>query len=152
MRTEIKKLDSRDLGRFKDLLRVFEDVFEMEGFTMPGDRYLQQLLERQDFFAYVALQDNQVAAGLTAYMLQQYYSALPLVYIYDLAVKREFQRQGLGKSLIKSVTDYSKEIGAEEVFVQADEPDVHALEFYRSTGAREEKVLHFSYPLITAGK
>lgn len=35
----------------------------------------------------------------------------------------------------------------EEVFVQADEADDYALDFYHSTGAAEEKVVHFYYPL-----
>jgi aminoglycoside 3-N-acetyltransferase I len=35
----------------------------------------------------------------------------------------------------------------EEIFVQAVEADEHALDFYRSTGAQSQKVVHFYYPL-----
>ena len=92
---------------------------------------------------FVAFSDNNIVGGLTAYILQQYYSRLPLVYVYDIAVKIEFQRQGIGRMLITSITKYCKEIGVEEVFVQADEVDDYAIEFYTSTGARNEKVRHF---------
>jgi aminoglycoside 3-N-acetyltransferase I len=147
MSVEIKKLGKQDIDQFKRLILVFERVFEMHHFKMPGDGYLQQLLEKDSFFVFVALMDDQVIGGLTSYTLQQYYSTKPLVYIYDLAVQTEFQRKGIGKMLIAGINAYCKENGVEEVFVQADEDDAHALDFYRSTGARPEKVVHFYYPL-----
>jgi aminoglycoside 3-N-acetyltransferase I len=149
MSVEIKLLSKQDIYKFKELIQLFEDVFEMESFHMPDDIYLQQLLGNNRFFVFVALSDNNIVGGLTAYTLQQYYSKLPLVYIYDVAIKTEFQRQGIGRMLITSITKYCQEIGVEEVFVQADEVDDYAIEFYTSTGARNEKVRHFYYPLNT---
>jgi hypothetical protein len=35
----------------------------------------------------------------------------------------------------------------EEVFVQADQPDEHAIEFYHAMGGIAEQVVHFYYPL-----
>ena len=95
MSIEIKKLGKQDIDKFIELIRVFEDVFEMKNFKMPDKNYLQQLLEKNSFFVFVALSDDKVIAGLTSYTLQQYYSTSPLVYLYDLAVKTEFQRQGI---------------------------------------------------------
>lgn len=148
MNVQIKKLGTQDLPAFTALIRVFEDVFEMGNFQMPDEHYLQQLLEKDSFFVFVALSEDKVVGGLTAYILPQYYSKSPLVYIYDLAVRTEFQRQGVGKQLMSGINNYCKEIGIEEVFVQAEEEDVHAVEFYHSTGARAEKVVHFYYPLL----
>jgi len=79
--------------------------------------------------------------------MQQYYSKSPLVYIFDLAVKTEFQRQGIGKMLITGNNSYCKDIGAEAVMVQADEVDDYAIKFYHSTGAKAEKIIHFEYLL-----
>ncbi len=114
---------------------------------MPGEIYLQQLLQKDDFFVFVALLNNKVVGGLTSYIMQQYYSTSPLVYIFDLAVKREYQFKGIGKKLIAGNNTYCKEIGAEAVMVQADEADDYAIKFYHSTGATAEKVIHFDYPL-----
>lgn len=144
---EIKKLHDTDFFQFKELILLFEDVFEMKDFIIPDDDHLLHLLEKDDFFVFVALSENKVIGGLTSYALEQYYSKKPLVYIYDLAVKTEFQRQGIGKLLISGITGYCKNIGIEEVFVQVDEIDEHALEFYYSTGAIAEKIVHFYYPL-----
>jgi len=149
MEVEIKKLGNEDIEQFKELIRVFENVFEMENFTMVPDSHLQQLLQKKEFMVFIALSENQVVGGLTAYTLQQYYSTSSLVYVYDLAVKNELQRKGIGKKLMQAITAYCKKNGIREVFVQADAADDYALDFYRSTGARAEKVVHFTYPLNT---
>ena len=142
---EIKKLGTKDLEKFLALIRLFEQVFEMKDFKLPDEKHLKQLLDKDDFFVFVALADQTVIGGLTAYSLQQYYSEKPLVYLYDLAIGAEFQRQGIGKELIATLQKYSNEIGTEEIFVQAHEEDKHALDFYHSTGATAEKVVQFYY-------
>ncbi|HZG25818.1 MAG TPA: GNAT family N-acetyltransferase [Chitinophagaceae bacterium] len=147
MKVEIRKLSGGDIEQFTELIRVFEDVFEMENFHTPGRDYLQEVLANQNFFVFVAELDGRILGGLTAYVLQQYYSELPQVYIYDLAVKTEYQRQGIGRKLISGITKYSGEKGMDEVFVQADLEDTHALEFYRATGGTPEQVIHFTYAL-----
>lgn len=147
MDVQIEKLRAKDLTKFLELIRIFEDVFEMQEFTMPPKDYLQKLLEKEDFFAFVALLDGKVIGGLTSYILHQYYAVSPLVYIFDLAVKTEFQRQGIGKKLIAGNNAYCKTLNAEVVMVQADEADGYALDFYRSTGGIPEKVVHFDYNL-----
>lgn len=147
MEVEIKRLEKQEIDLFKELLVLFEDVFEMENFSMPTDTHLRKVLKDHSFAAFVAISDNKLVGGLTSYIIEQYYSTSPLVYIYDLAIKTDFQRQGIGKMLMAAILTYGKEIGAEEVFVQADNIDHHALEFYKSTGGNAEKVVHFTYPL-----
>ncbi|SEL53584.1 Acetyltransferase (GNAT) family protein [Olivibacter domesticus] len=144
MSVEIKKL-GHGLMSFIELIRIFEDVFEMENFKMPEDEYLQKILAEDNFSVFVAVKDEKVVGGLTAYLLKQYYAERPLLYVYDLAVKTEHQRQGIGRLLISAVTEYSKEIGAEEMYVQAEEIDQHAVTFYHSTGAVASKFINFSY-------
>lgn len=143
----IQRLSSERIMHFIELIRVFEDVFEMKNSVIPQENYLQQLLKNEDFHAFVALQDYRVIGGLTAYTLPAYYSKSPLVYIYDVAVKTEFQRKGIGKMLIQSINEYCKLIGVEEVFVQADLEDINAIDFYHSTGGQAENVIHFTYLL-----
>ena len=147
MSMEIKKLGGSDLGAFVQLIRLFEEVFEMKDFKLPDENYLQHLLQSDGFFVFVAVQEEEIVGGLTAYTLHQYYSRSPLIYIYDLAVKVKMQRKGIGKKLIAGVNNYAKSLGAEAVMVEAEEPDHHAIEFYRSTGAAGQKTVHFEYTL-----
>ena len=131
--TSVKKLDENDFDRFIEVIRLFEDVFEMKNFKMPDSNHLQSLLSKSDFFVFAAFQDDKVIGGLTAYVLDQYYSEKPLAYIFDLAVDTKYQRQGIGKKLITEMNKYCTEKGFKEVFVQADKVEDYAIDFYRST-------------------
>ncbi|TRX48061.1 GNAT family N-acetyltransferase [Fulvivirga sp. M361] len=144
----VHKLDEHDFEKFVKVIRLFERVFEMENFSIPPLVHLQKLLSKHDFFVFVALQDGIVTGGLTAYVLEQYYSEKPLAYIYDLAVDTPYQRQGIGKALIEGMNHFCQEKGFEEVFVQADKAEDDVIDFYRSTlPTEEEQVVHFYYTL-----
>jgi aminoglycoside 3-N-acetyltransferase I len=147
MRIEIQKLNAYQVDEFIELLDVFEVVFEMKNFESPSIKHLEELLAKEDFFVFVAVSEGTIVGGLTAYSLMQYYSESPLVYIYDVAIMKKYQRKGIGKKLMLGINDYCKEMDVEEIFVQAVEADEHALDFYRSTGAQSQKVVHFYYPL-----
>lgn len=148
MEIYIKRLSADNLDLFISLIDLFEEVFEMKDFRMPERGHLDKVLRSNGFQAWVALNESsEVVGGLTAYELQQYYSGRPLVYIYDLAVKSALQRRGIGTQLIDAINEYCQKTGVEEVFVQADRVDQHAVDFYRKTGATEEDVLHFYYDL-----
>ncbi len=145
---KIKRLLEGDLNEFVDLVKLFEEVFEMKNFSIPDKRHLQNLLNRIDFDVFVAFKNDMVVGGLTTYVLEQYYSGKPLAYIYDLAVDTHLQRQGIGKKLITEANKFYREKGFEEVFVQAEKVDDHVIDFYRKTNlSGEEQVVHFYYTL-----
>jgi aminoglycoside 3-N-acetyltransferase I len=144
----IRQLSIKDVSCFKNLIAVFEEVFEMKNFSMPKSEYLRELLAKESFHVFVALKEGSVIGGLTAYTLNQYYSEKPLAYIFDLAVASLWQRQGIGNALIMHAKSYFRQNGYSEVFVQADRVDDYAIDFYRKTKPTEEEdVLHFYYTL-----
>ena len=145
---KIQILQSNNLEELKELIAVFEEVFEMKNFRLPPDEHLQKLLEKATYFPVIAKIENKIVGGLTVYILDQYYSQKPLAYIYDLAVLTEYQRKGVGKSLIEFTINYCKSMGFEQAFVQAEKIDDYAIDFYRLTKpTTEEQVLHFTYIL-----
>ena len=142
---EIKLLQSEDLEKLTQLIRLYERVFEMETFVLPSQEYLQYLLDRPGATFLVALIDKQVVGGLTAHELPSTYFESNEVYVYDLAVAQGHQRKGIGEKLLDELGTLCKKRGDKEFFVQADIDDKHALEFYHATGGVPEKVIHFSY-------
>ena len=146
MTPTIRLLSAQDLDAFTALVYLFEDVFEMEDFTIPPPEHLAAVLGREGFMAMVAEDKGKVIGGLTAYTLDHYYQEQPYAYLYDLAVDRDYQRQGIGKQLITALNVHCQEQGYEEVFVQADRDEAHVLDFYRGTSPTgEEEVIHFTY-------
>ncbi|MDR7130285.1 aminoglycoside 3-N-acetyltransferase I [Algoriphagus sp. 4150] len=145
---EMKVLMPNEIDEFQELISVFELVFEMENFKRPANSHLQGILAKDSFISIVALHNKKVVAGLTIYLLDQYYSDKKLAYLYDLAVLTEYQRKGIGKQLILFTKEYCKRNGFEELYVQAEKVDDYAIDFYRLTKpTAEDHVVQFSYIL-----
>lgn len=67
------------------------------------------------------------------------------VLIHDLAVRHDYQRQGVASRLMLELRAGAALAGIHEVFVQADNEDVHALDFYRAQGATPSPVTFFTF-------
>ncbi len=141
----IRKLSVRHLNDFRQLLLLFKEEFKMKDFKTTSENHLLKLFQSKYFIAFVAREKKVIIGGLTAYVLSSYYSDSSEVYIYDLAIKKNFQRKGMGKELLQSLKDYCSKNDYKIFFVQADETDAHALKFYRSTGGIPQKVIQFTY-------
>jgi aminoglycoside 3-N-acetyltransferase I len=147
MEMVIKQLSGNDVDQLTEMLILFGEVFEMENYQMPAKSYLETLLKSPNFAAFIAVSDHRVVGGLTGHVIPSYYFESSEFYIYDLAVSTTYQRQGIGKKLMACVAAFCHEQNYTEYFVQADEPDEHTIEFYRSTGGRPKRVVHFYYPV-----
>ena len=142
---EIKQLTDANLPIFKLLINLFNTVFEEDQSNKGSDRNLLSLLGNRHFIGMAALVENEVVGGLTAYEIPMYYSDSSEIFLYDLAVDPQYQRLGIGKRLMQSLSEYCLKQGIKEFFVMAHEEDEHAIDFYRATGGKSEKVINFLY-------
>lgn len=147
MEVKISKLSQNNNLKLAQLLHVFEAVFEMKPFATPDAVYLNSLLQDPDIIFMVVEVDGKIIGGLSAYVLSQYYSKEKHAYIHDVAISTAYRRKGIGKKLIAAFNDYCQKMNYAEVFVAAEKEDVHAVEFYRATGADELESVHFFYKL-----
>jgi len=144
---QVKRLQKEDVPIFRQLILLFNEVFETNKDVIPRESYLLDLLNKPSFHAYVILIENEVVGGLTAYeLINSSFEGIEM-FIYDIAIKPAFQRKGLGKQLIASLKEYCRENNIGTIFVEAHESDKHAIDFYHSTGGKAEKVVHFNYNL-----
>jgi aminoglycoside 3-N-acetyltransferase I len=144
---EISRLTKKSSKEFKELIKLFNDVFQEGNDLLPSDSYLENLLTNPYLMVYVTTIDNEIVGGLTAYILPKYNAEKSELFIYDIAVKPEFQRRGIGRSLISKIKEDCVNIDIDEIFVAANEEDDYALDFYRATDGRAEKAIHFTYSL-----
>lgn len=144
---QIKKIEGADLPLFKDLITLFNSVFEVDGSAIASDTHLANLLSKKEFIVFAALQNGEIIGGITAYEMQMYSSDHSEIYIYDVAVRQDIQRIGVGKKLLLSLNKYSEQNNIKTMFVEAHEEDKHAIDFYHSARGNLERVAHFSFKI-----
>lgn len=140
----IQRLTSGDRDLARTLFTLMVAVFE-EGTGDLSDDYLDRLLGREDFWAFAAFANNDIVGGLTAHTLPMTRTATSEIFIYDIAVQPEHQRTGVGRALIAELRAQAARQGISELFVPADNEDVHALDFYRALGGIESPVTIFTF-------
>lgn len=151
----IQRLVPGEAARFKELNQLFSDVFG-DGFgdasyaaSKPSDVYLESLLAKPHVIPLVALAGERVAGGLVAYVLDKFEQERSEIYIYDLAVREEYRRRGIARTLILELKKIAQKCGAWVIYVQADknEEDLPARKLYESLGERED-VFHYDMKVV----
>lgn len=138
-------LTPKDVGLMEAMLTMFGEAFDqVETYSgaRPSIAYLERLLGIDAFMALVAMKDDEVVGGLTAYELQKFEQERSEIYIYDLAVAEGHRREGIATTLIQEIKKIAAARGAYVVIVQADMGDDPAINLYTKLGKRED-VLHF---------
>lgn len=125
---------------FEMMARVFGEDYEP-----LGEDYLEELLGREGFWALAAFVGQEIVGGLTAHTLPMTRSPSSEVFIYDLAVRPDHQRQGVASRLVFELRATAALAGIHVIFVPADNEDVHALDFYRALGATASPVTIFTF-------
>ena len=140
----IVRLGPGSNDRAQALFRLMAEVFEEPRGTL-GERYVERLLNRADFWALAALENDEVVGGLTAHALPMTTSESSELLIYDVAVGSAHQRQGIGRQLFAALREQAAAEGIDVLFVPADNEDAHALDFYRAIGGAPAPVTLFSF-------
>jgi aminoglycoside 3-N-acetyltransferase I len=141
---QTRRLTTGDKDVARQMFAMMGEVFE-EAAEPLGDPYLDRLLGRPDFWAFAAFVGDEVVGGLTAHTLMMTRAESSEIFIYDIAVRTDHQRKGVGRMLVKALRDAALAEGIEDVFVPADNEDTHALEFYRALGGEPAPVTIFTY-------
>jgi aminoglycoside 3-N-acetyltransferase I len=134
--------NDRDLG--KQLFRLMADVFAEESVEL-GDDYVDNLLARPNFWVIAAFLDGLVVGGLTAHLLPMTRTESAEIFIYDIAVREEHQRKGVGRRLMLALREKADAHGVQDIFVPADDGDTHAVAFYRALGGTPSSVTLFTF-------
>ena len=140
----VRRLAAGDRTLARTTFAAMAEVFE-EPHAPLSDGYLDRLLLRDDFWALAALAGDEVVGGLTAHTLPMTRAETSEIFIYDIAVRAEHQRRGVGRQLMLALRDAAAARGIDELFVPADDADAHALDFYRALGGTASPVTFFTF-------
>ena len=132
----------RDLAR--QLFAAMADVFDTPAEPL-SDAYIDKLLVRDDFWAIAAFVGDGLAGGITAHTLPMTHGEHAELFIYDMAVCRQYQRMGVGRQLLVATCQLAAQSGIHLALVAAENMDTHAVDFYRALGGTASSVTLFTF-------
>jgi len=138
----VERIGVADVPRARAAFAMMDEVFEAESVALSDD-YLVGLLSSETFWALVAFEGTDPVGCLTAHELPMTRHEQTELFVYDLAVRVDRQRRGIGRRLVDALVARAAAVGISVVFVPADEEDTHALSFYERVGGRPAKVTMF---------
>ncbi|MBX9600488.1 MAG: GNAT family N-acetyltransferase [Bryobacteraceae bacterium] len=141
---EIRRLRAGEEELARKLFQVFADVFETDHEELPPE-YVAGLLRRDDLWVLAALAGDQIAGGITAHTLPMTRSQESELFIYDLAVRADLRRKGIGRALVTSLVHAARAEEIRTALIPVEPEDTDAVDFYRAIGGRESDVKMFLF-------
>lgn len=126
----IQRLTRGEPDAARALFALLSEVLG-EGEPVLHDAYIAHLLQQGSFWAIAAIDEGRVIGGLTAHLLPMTKAEHFEMFVYDVAVREDRQRQGIGQTLVSWAVREAFAFGARSVFVLADNLDVDAIRFYQ---------------------
>jgi ribosomal protein S18 acetylase RimI-like enzyme len=142
----IRRLEPGD-GRVLRRLTEEADAFEVAGKarprtaphapldTIPARRFLAQ----PDVHLLVAFEGDEPLGFVLAYELLRRHGDPIRLFIYEVGVRAERRREGIGRRLLDELRSLGRERGVGSAFVIAEADDRDALAFYRAAGGKRSK-------------
>jgi tRNA-Thr(GGU) m(6)t(6)A37 methyltransferase TsaA len=137
-----ERLRVGDVQRARAAFEMMHDVFDEDPVVL-SDGYVAGLLADESFWAIVAFEAGEAIGCITGHELAMTRHERSELFVYDLAVRVDRQRRGIGRRLVDALVTGAADRGIDVVFVPADDDDTHALAFYTSLGGRPAKVTMF---------
>ena len=142
----IRRLASGDRELARATFTMMAAVFDEPRRPLPDD-YVDALLAREEFWAIAAIEDDEPVGGITGHVLPMTRAPSRELFVYDVAVREDRQRRGIGRTMLLELCALAGRSGIESVFVAVADEDVHAMDFYRAVGGADSPVTMFSFEL-----
>jgi len=129
---DIKKLQINDLELVRQLIHLFQTEDEIAQPTYASKERLLELLSNPNFYMIAAFQNGILVGGLTAYILRMYKENIAKVLLYEIEVRQEWRRQGLGTLLINYLIECAQQERAKKILIPVTKTNQNALSFYKA--------------------
>jgi aminoglycoside 3-N-acetyltransferase I len=142
----IKQLSNQDIRFARELFYFFQIDDGITEPMVPSDKYIYDLLSKDDFHVIVALQNHLLIGGLTGYELEMYKEEIKEMFLYEIAVVEDYRKKGVAKALIEFLKQLCVLKGIREMYVGTSVNNTAAMKLYKSTGGQaDEDIAWFVY-------
>ena len=147
MALEIKKLSQSEISLAKELIILWEMEDGNLNPKIPNDNYLNDLLSKNSFHVFVALENNKVVGGLTAYELEMFPKEETEMFLYEIGVHENYRQKGIAAKLIEELKKICLEKNIKIIFVGTSTDNKPAQQLYTASGGEMEEIPWFTYNL-----
>lgn len=143
----IKKLNKTDLLLAKSLITVWLKDDGIPNPKLPPDAYLDKLLNKADFYIFVAIEGDQVVGGLTAYEIPMFYRMENEMFLFEIGVSKSYRQKGIATALINALKETCREKDIKVIFLGTSQDNEAALQLYKSTEGEVQIIPWVTYNL-----
>lgn len=135
----------RFLGKLSPMFRIMrvtpanlefarEAIVEVHGRSIESDDVLTSFLRDDNTLMFVALERDRVVGSVYGYRLRNPHTAKPQYYLYEVDVREDMRRRGIGLTLVDAFTEATRSVGACEAWVGTEAVNAPALSLYERAG------------------
>lgn len=106
------------------------DVFD----NPPDSAAVQAFLADKENYLFIGYVDGLPAGMIRAHLLRRLDNPRPQMFLYELGVREEFRRLGLGAMLVRQIAEVCRSEGLLEMFVLTSADNEAAMRTYSSAG------------------
>ncbi len=142
----IQRLTASDILRARELLERFQKDDGEAPIVESSDSYLETLLSREGLHMVIAMVNQKVVGGLTAYEMDMWKSPVRKMFFYEIGVCEKYKNQGIGSALIEELKKICSERGIKEMYVLTNSENTAANRLYNKTGGKlDQSCVYYDY-------
>jgi len=142
MNFKIRELQLLDLFRIRELSEVYLNAFGSPTYSISRFRILYYLIQKRNNFFIIAEIKKKIVGVAYAHT----YPMNDLVYLDFIAVKKSYQRKGIGSALLKVILKKAIDAKKKKIFFIIRSDNENGIRFYQKHGFMKEKE-YYGYSL-----
>ena len=143
---EIVKFTKDHIPEGLDLLHDYKKHYEANfpKTVISTDKHeelpiLQHAFEEGEINGYTAIKNGKVIGCAVFEIIQMphNFESPECLYIYELMVKKDFTKRGIGKDLLKRVKEYANTRGIDKILFESRDFETKGINFYKKQGFQD---------------
>ena len=149
MHYQIIKATKENINQVGKIFDLYRQFYKYKSNVQESTNYISERISNNESIIFLALTENNNSAGFV--QLYETFGSLHLgkiIILYDLYVKEECRKHGIGKKLMEKSEEYAKSIGAKGIELSTAKDNITAQSLYEKIGyIRDNEFFSYSYDI-----
>ena len=149
MHYQIIKATKENINQVGKIFDLYRQFYKYKSNVQESTNYISERICNNESIIFLALTESNNSAGFV--QLYETFGSLHLgkiIILYDLYVKEECRKHGIGKQLMEKSEEYAKSIGAKGIELSTAKDNITAQSLYEKIGyIRDNEFFSYSYDI-----